>query len=68
MSFLNYVRRVKSASEYQNTELKKLTFLRPYLIDMMFSNTRLVSLLRDTRPASLLQNVGLMKFASLMCR
>ena len=45
-SILNYIRRAKSASGYQNAELKRLAFRRPYLIDAM-------SLLRDTRPVSM---------------
>ena len=52
-SLLNRIRRAKSASKYQNTELKRLIFLRPYLTHAMFSNVRSVSLLRDTRPLSL---------------
>ena len=62
---LNRIRRVKSASGYQNAKLKRLAFLRPYLIDAMINNVRPASLLRDTRPASLLLNAGLMKSASL---
>jgi len=65
---LNYIRCVRSTSGYQNTELKRLVFLRSYLIDAMFSNTRSASLLRDTRPASLEQNAGLMKSTFLMYR
>jgi len=52
-SFLNCIRRAKSASGYQNAELKRLAFLRPYFTDAMFSNARSVSFLRDTRLASL---------------
>ena len=64
---LNCVRCVKFASGYQNVELKKLAFLRPYLTDAMFSNARSASLLRDTRPASLRQNARLMKSVFLNC-
>ena len=66
-SLLNCVIRVKSASRYQNAELEKLAFLRPYLIDAMISNARSTSLLRDMRPGSLLQNTGLIKSAYLKC-
>jgi len=66
-SLLNCIRCVKSTSGYQNAELKRLAFFRLYLTDTMFSNTRSVSLLRDTRPTSLRQNAGLMMFAFLMC-
>ena len=47
-SLLNSIRHVKSASGYQSAELTRLAFLRPYLTDAMFSNTRFASLLRDT--------------------
>ena len=50
-SLLNHIRRAKSASEYQNAELKRLAFLRLHLPDTMFSNARSVPLLRDMRPA-----------------
>jgi len=43
---LNCIRRAKSMYGYQNTELKRLAFLRPYLTDVMFSNARSASLLR----------------------
>ena len=66
-SLLDCVKRVKSASGYQNIKLEKLAFLRLYLTYAMISNARSASLLRDTRPTSLLQNAGLMKFASLKC-
>ena len=59
---------MKSASGYQNAELEKLVFLRPYLKDAKISNARSASLVRDTTPASLLQNEGLMKSASFKCR
>ena len=64
---LNCIRRAKSASGYQKEDLEKLTFLRPYLTDAIFSNARSASLFRDTRPTYLLQNAGLMKSASLKC-
>ena len=66
-SLLNSIRCVKSASGYQNTELKRLAFLRLHLTDAMFSNARSVSLFIDTRPASLQQNAGLIKSAFLKC-
>ena len=59
MSSLNCIRREKSASEYQNAELMRLAFLRPYLVDATFSNAR---------SASLRQNAGLMKSPFLKCR
>ena len=37
-SLLNRIRRAKSASGYQNVELKRLAFLRLHLTDVMFSN------------------------------
>jgi len=43
----------------------RLAFLS---VDVMFSNASSASLLRDTRPASLYQNVRLTKFAYLKCR
>ena len=46
-SLLNRIIREKSVSGYQNAELKRLTFLRRYLTDAMFSNASFVSLLRD---------------------
>ena len=52
-SLLNRIRRAKSASGYQNAELKRLVFLRLHLSDTTFSNTRFVHLLKDTKPASL---------------
>jgi len=61
MSILDCIRRAKSASGYQNAELKRLAFRRPYL-------TVATSFLRDTRPASLCQNARLMKFAFLNYR
>ena len=60
VSLLNHIRRAKSASECQNAELKRLTFLRLHLPDAIFSNARSASLLRDTRPASLEHNVKIM--------
>ena len=68
MSLLNSIRRMKSVSGYQSAELTKLAFLRPYLADAMFSNARSASLLRDTRPVSLIQNVELIMSVSLKCR
>ena len=67
-SLLNRIRRVKSASGYQNGELKRLAFLRLHLTDAMFSNARFMSLLINTRPASLRQNTGLIKSVFLKCR
>ena len=67
-SFLNRIRRSKSAPGYQNAELKRLAFLRLHLTDAMFSNARSASLLRYTRPTSLQQNLGLIKFVLLKCR
>ena len=52
-SLLNRIRCAKSASGYQNAEFMKLAFLRPYLTDATFNNTRSASFLRDMRPASL---------------
>jgi len=66
-SLLKYIRCAKSASAYQNAELKRLTFLRSYLTNVMLSNARFVSLFRDTRPVSLRRNMRLMKSAFLKC-
>jgi len=52
-SLLNCIRRAMFAYGYQNAELKRLVFLRPYLTDTMFSNARSTSLLKDTKLASL---------------
>jgi len=67
-SLLSCVRRVKSAFGDQNARLKKLVFLKPYLLNASFSDARSVSLLGNTRPASLLQNAGLRESAFLKCR
>jgi len=40
------IRRVKSTSRYQNAELMRHVFLRPYLTDVTFSNARFAFLLR----------------------
>jgi len=61
------IKRAKSASGYQNAELKRLAFLRLHLPDAMYSNVRSASLLINTRPASLQQNAGLIKSAFLKC-
>jgi len=53
VSLLNRIRQAKSASRYQNAELKRLAFLRLHLPDAVFSNVRSVSLLRDMRLVSL---------------
>ena len=55
-SLLNCIRHAKSASGYQSTELKRLTFLRLYLTDAMFNNARFASLLIDTRLVFLRHN------------
>ena len=52
-SLLNYIRRARSASGYQNAKLMKSAFLEFYLRDTMFNNARSASFLKDTRPASL---------------
>ena len=52
--FLNCIRLAKFASRYQNAELMRLAFLRPYLADAMFNNVRFASLLRDSRLVSLI--------------
>ena len=62
VSLLNHIRCAKSSSGYQNTELKRLAFLKPYL-----TNARSASLLRDMRLTSLCQNMGLMKSVFLKC-
>ena len=67
-SLLNRLRHVKYVSGYQNVKLKKLVFLRLHLTDSMFSNARSASLLIDTRPAFLRQNVGLIKSVFHKCR
>ena len=67
-SLLNRISRAKSASGYQNAELKRLAFLRLHLPNSTFSNARSVPLLKDTRPVSLQQNVGLIKSAFPKCR
>jgi len=67
-SLLNHIRRAKSAYGYQNTELKRLAFLRLHLTDAMFSKARFASLLIDTRPVSLQQNAKLIKSAFLKRR
>jgi len=64
-SLLNCVRCIKSASGYQNIELKTLMFLRSCLTDAMFSNARSMSLFRDTRSVSLYQIARLMNFVFL---
>jgi len=67
-SLLNHISRVKSVSGYQNVELRRLAFLRLYLLDATFSNVRSVPLLRDTRPVSLRRNAGLIKSVFPKCR
>ena len=47
-SLLNRIRRAKSASEYQNAELKRLAFLRP-TSQMRCSATRGPCLFSETR-------------------
>jgi len=66
-SLLNRIRRAKFASRYQNTEFKRLTFLRLHLPDATFSNARSVSLLRDMRPVSTTE-AGLIKSVFSNCR
>jgi len=66
-SLLNCFRRAKSVSRYQNTELKRLTFLRLHLTDIMFSKAKSASPLIDTRHTSLQQNTGLIKSSFLKC-
>ena len=64
----SYQTREVCVSGYQNAELKKLALLRLHLPDAMFSNAMSAFLLIDTRPASLQQNVGLIKSVFLKCR
>ena len=52
-SLLNNIRRVKSASGYQSTELMMLAFLRSYLTGATFSNAKSAFHLRDTKPTFL---------------
>jgi len=50
---------VKSAFRDKNAKLKKLALLRLHLLNVMFSDLRSMSLLRNMRLASLPQNVRL---------
>jgi len=52
-SLLSYVKHSKFAFGNQNVKLKRLTFMRLHPSNAMFSSTRSMPLLRDTRPASL---------------
>ena len=62
---LSSTKLAKPASLYQNAELMKSAFLEFHLRDVMFSNARSTSFLKEKKHTSLYQNAELMKFAFL---
>ena len=67
-SLLSCTEHAKSAFGDQNVKLKKLALSRSHLLNTTFKDARFMSLLKNTRPASLRQNAGLRKSAFSKCR